>query len=773
MALSFTPKFANMVRVTTSTQGTGPFLCGPAVTGFASFAESVSAGDSFYYSVQGVDKPQEREVGRGTYLANGTITRQPLDGSLTHFSSGAKTIALVAAAEWYADVQSSLGQGGESAVAATRAALAAFDRNGSGACFLKEAGREGMFVWDATVPIAVHQADNRQGMFVAAAANANGAWVRRIDGPVNVRWFGAKGDNITNDGTAFVAALSYLKSTRVPFAYGKGAGALFIPAGRYFLGTTTLDLTFGTGLIGEAAGQASGSGGTVLRWSPDTTGIRTQAVNTIGATGADNAWTDYSAGRVDIRDLSLDGGFLPSSMADSEAHGIHLRVTASLHNVAIVNFAGDGVFARAVAGGGDGGEGNANVSYFERVFVQGCRNGFYLDSADVNACTFVSCNGNANRRWGFWDSSFLGNTYIGCHAAANGWDGSIGSVPTACTYSSNRYFVVPGQEAWCSTNAPSGTTASNQGWGYLSAGGDYNTVITAWTSGRTYRSGGAYFSDEANARNVFVGCYSESDQNTSLMTGGLETVVGGLHAAGLMNGLCAPYRGFSNGSNLGLTSGAFVASSDNYIAKPQSFLGGGISLPTGVLTTSHPVHSPYSDIGLQWGFTPDGSFDAKNLWWGRGGTMETFRITGPNTTEQFGSSGAKPDHIHLMKVAIGPFGGGRIISVDTAAPSGGAHAQGEIVFNQGPTLSSPVLWQAVAGGTPGTWRAIYGVGAQRTGWTAATGTPARGSFAAAAAGSASAAYSQSEAQDSRNRIAALEARLIALEADCRAHGLIN
>jgi hypothetical protein len=65
------------------------------------------------------------------------------------------------------------------------------------------------------------------------------------------------------------------------------------------------------------------------------------------------------------------------------------------------------------------------------------------------------------------------------------------------------------------------------------------------------------------------------------------------------------------------------------------------------------------------------------------------------------------------------------------------------------------------------------VGPRRVGWTTATGSPNRGSFAAAPAGTASASYVQSEAQDERNRIAALEARLIALESDCRSHGLIN
>jgi hypothetical protein len=65
------------------------------------------------------------------------------------------------------------------------------------------------------------------------------------------------------------------------------------------------------------------------------------------------------------------------------------------------------------------------------------------------------------------------------------------------------------------------------------------------------------------------------------------------------------------------------------------------------------------------------------------------------------------------------------------------------------------------------------VGARQTGWTAATGTPARGAFAAAAAGTASVGYTQSELQGALNRIAALEARLIAAEADLRSFGVIN
>jgi hypothetical protein len=60
-----------------------------------------------------------------------------------------------------------------------------------------------------------------------------------------------------------------------------------------------------------------------------------------------------------------------------------------------------------------------------------------------------------------------------------------------------------------------------------------------------------------------------------------------------------------------------------------------------------------------------------------------------------------------------------------------------------------------------------------TGWTVATGTPQRGAFAAAAAGTASGAYVQAELQGALNRIAVLEARLLATQTDLTAHGLIG
>src|SRR5437868_3887060 len=105
MADPFTPKFVDLVRNTATTTGTGNFVLGPAVNGFTGFAQALQPGDRFYYSAIGIDKPAEREVGRGTLLAGGAISREPISGAKTNFTIGSKSVALIAAAEWFASVQ--------------------------------------------------------------------------------------------------------------------------------------------------------------------------------------------------------------------------------------------------------------------------------------------------------------------------------------------------------------------------------------------------------------------------------------------------------------------------------------------------------------------------------------------------------------------------------------------------------------------------------------------------------------------------------------------
>ena len=146
MATAFAPKFADLVRNYTSTTGTADFQLGDPVSGYTGFASALQTGDRFYYSAIGVTNPSEDEVGRGTLLANGLSAREPVAGPKTDFSAGAKTIALVVAAEWY----------GSARGVDSRAALAS--QPAGGTAMLLERGCEGPFAWDGFVSFWVKNA---------------------------------------------------------------------------------------------------------------------------------------------------------------------------------------------------------------------------------------------------------------------------------------------------------------------------------------------------------------------------------------------------------------------------------------------------------------------------------------------------------------------------------------------------------------------------------------------------------------------------------------
>lgn len=208
MAESFQPKFVDLVRNYTSTTGTGNLTLDEAPPGFKSFTGTLQPGDSFYYSVAGLENTTETEVGRGTLQADGSIARQPIGGSLVNFSTGKKTVALVAAAEWFESVDALRGAFGSAATLAELAALPA-----GGAAHLSQAGRAGLFLFDSSNLSAKVSADTGQGLFVAPASaptGASGAWVRQHDGWLRPEWFGAAGDGAANDQPAFDALNSVI-----------------------------------------------------------------------------------------------------------------------------------------------------------------------------------------------------------------------------------------------------------------------------------------------------------------------------------------------------------------------------------------------------------------------------------------------------------------------------------------------------------------------------------------------------------------------------------
>lgn len=240
MADPFNPKFVDLVRNYTTTIGTGSFTLSTAVNGFAGIATALSAGDQFYYSCIGVDKPAEREVGRGTLTASGEVSRAPINGTLTDFTKGSKAIALIAAAEWFDGIASGLAAAelGSAKIAADRASLAAFDESKAGAAIVQEEPGGGTFQWRGGDQGATIAGDPAQAICVPSVADpsgASGAWMRVHDGVLRPEWFGARGDGVTNDSDAFGALSAFINAA-------DGGTVELSPGAVYIVGKQTLAL---------------------------------------------------------------------------------------------------------------------------------------------------------------------------------------------------------------------------------------------------------------------------------------------------------------------------------------------------------------------------------------------------------------------------------------------------------------------------------------------------------------------------------------------------
>lgn len=103
----------------------------------------------------------------------------------------------------------------------------------------------------------------------------------------------------------------------------------------------------------------------------------------------------------------------------------------------------------------------------------GC--GFYQVGSDANVNTVMGTSCRENGYWGFYDGSFLGGIFIGCHGTHNG------------------------------THFPDGSV-------------------------------GSFLTEHETAPSVWLGCYSEAGNQGPSRFSSLTEVIGGLHGAGIVGG---------------------------------------------------------------------------------------------------------------------------------------------------------------------------------------------------------------------------------------------
>lgn len=117
-------------------------------------------------------------------------------------------------------------------------------------------GGGGVFIYDSGSAAA----DN-DGTILQPTVGT-GRWLRLYSGPINVKWFGATGDGVTDDETALLAAVAYAESlVNLSNAYRP---ALYFPPGPGFLTTGTITVGPGVDILMDSRLLYSANSGTAL-----------------------------------------------------------------------------------------------------------------------------------------------------------------------------------------------------------------------------------------------------------------------------------------------------------------------------------------------------------------------------------------------------------------------------------------------------------------------------------------------------------------------------
>ena len=232
--------------------------------------------------------------------------------------------------------------------------------------------------------------------------------------------------------------------------------------------------------------------------------------------------------------------------------------------------------------------------------------------------------------------------------------------------------------------------SNNGGWGIYDNSFLGNTYIACHTASNV---AGPYQSIGANARSIFIGCYSEGGQPPSniILT---SFAMGGLHGAG-----------FTAGSNFLTTSGNTFQTASAMTSGSFTF-GYNQPLTSGTFSKFYDTTGYYTwaqnkqtgSVGYQWANLGSPGY---LLWYDRNATLANGYArdlsTGTAPTGTYGAMGIDQHYaggIHQMLWR----------GLGTASPTGIASLQGDIIYNTAPVSGGYIGWVCTVAGTPGTWK---------------------------------------------------------------------
>lgn len=202
---------------------------------------------------------------------------------------------------------------------------------------------------------------------------------------------------------AFRRAIESFDQSR---GYAYGGRIVFGPRTYRFQKTIHLDRQ----VIIDGEGGSGWFGATQLHFDAGLNGIIVHHLNTWPDSPGLNSRGSWSVIRnVVIRAIGKD---------DEPTNGITLLDRATIENVWVSSFSGVGILIEADVNQDP--PTNANNWRINDVRIDNCdSHGLFVNGGDANGGVAIALDSSSNGGWGIFDSSFLGNTYIGAHTATN------------------------------------------------------------------------------------------------------------------------------------------------------------------------------------------------------------------------------------------------------------------------------------------------------------------------------------------------------------------
>jgi hypothetical protein len=551
-------------------------------------------------------------------------------------------------------------------------------------------GGGGEFYWNDTST----KANNNGTVIKPTGHSGNGAFERILNkNEINVLWFGAKPSNSIADaatnGNAFRAALRALPRIVFGIPTNQGGGQIYIPRGKYFLDSSIrLDGAF------IVRGDAGGSGGleTMLIFGYHSSGIIAQPVDPVSG---------RSGGSVIIENIGVSAYYL--SKRDTTAHGFEIKGQAVLRNCYAEHWPGDGFnFDTDAATPGVQGYGNSAFAIVEGCRAYDNRHGFYTHGGDANVLYFNTCDATGNRRWGFREDGFLGNTYNNCHVADNTFtDGNKALV----SHNGKSYVCI-----FSNTGIEPGVTLDWKKY-WFDMGNPFQTYFQPWHVDSAFYSGGGYNSwPGLNGNNMFLNCYSEGGQLS--LWGQRTMVIGGDLAAAELPDSYADMRFEASGDGYNFRT-YFQYSDDKRSSQSTRIGASGLQIFPHSMQTNwyYPLAINYDTIGKEFNIGYANSADYNSIQF-------------PSTIKAGTEYGLPATNLPSARVGIANFPRGatfgtstrRLFTFATSAPLSGSWAVGDFVMNAATGSGQALGWRCVDD-SPLTWETLtLGGGGGASGW---------------------------------------------------------